>query len=196
MSLRAPAWLILALAGASLSSASAAQAAVYALVRSEPDVMTVIDPAAIEPVAGSDTLRRAWSIAVQKNLVSGGPQQPGYVRTLNEYDCSARKIRWNSFFVYSRFGAPVMHKDNDDRTWNPAAPGSEAEASMRLVCDHSNRWSAIAAQSLSQLVIALMQAWDEAAPLPPLQPVTMQPPSKAAGKKKPVTPKDKPGARR
>ena len=178
------AWLFLTLAGAGLATAPASQAAVFAMVRAEPDTITVMDPAAVEPVPGADNLRRAYSITVQKTLVSEGPQQPGYVRTLNEYDCAARMVRWKSFSVYSRFGDLVIHKDNADQTWSPTPPGSEAEASTRLVCDHANKWSAVAATSLSQLVISLMQAWDEAAPLPPLQPVKpLPPPKKPAGKK-------------
>jgi hypothetical protein len=175
--------LMLPLICAGLFCATAAPAAVYAIVRSEPEVVTVMDPAAIEAVDGSDTLRRAWSVSVKKNLVSGGPQEPGYVRTLNEYDCAAHALRWKTFFVYSRFGVSVMHKDNDDPAWIPAAPKSEEEAAMRLVCDHNNRWSAVAAASLSQVVIGLMQGWDEAAPLPPLQPVTKLAVSKPSGKK-------------
>lgn len=191
MALQARTRRMLTLICAGCLGAPAAQAAVYAVVRSEPDVVTVMDPAAVEPVGGSDTQRRAWSVSVQKTLVSGGPQQPGYVRTLNEYDCAARTLRWKSFFVYSRFGAPVMHKDNDDAAWNPAPPRSEAEVAMRLVCDRNNRGSAMAATSLSQAVIALMQAWDQAAPLPPLQPVTRLPARKIASRKK-----DKPDAGR
>lgn len=148
-------------------AASPGTAAVYAVVRSQPDVITVMDPAAVEPVSGGEGLRRAWSVSVQRNLISGGPQQPGYVRTLNEYDCADRKVRWKSFFVYSRFGASVMSKENDQPDWRAAAPGSEDEAGLRLVCDHANRWSAVAATSLSQLVISLMQAWDAEAPSPP-----------------------------
>ena len=172
------AWLFLALAAAGLAAPPAARAAVFAMMRAQPDAITVMDPAAVEAVPGSDTLRRAFSVTVQKTLVSDGPQQPGYVRTLNEYDCAARMIRWKSFSVYSRFGDLVIHKDNADPAWSPTPPGSEAEASTRLVCDHANKWSAVAATSLSQLVIGLMQAWDEAAPLPPLQPVKPLPPLK------------------
>lgn len=190
--------MLLALALASGLGASAARAAVYAVVRSETDVVTVMDPTAVEPVAGKASLYRAWSVSVQRNLVSGGPQQPGYVRTLNEYDCAGHKNRWKSFDVYSRFGASVLHKDNDDESWVAVTPGGEAEVSARLVCEHNNRWEAIASQSLSQLVISLMQAWDEAAPLPPLQPVTMNAVThpKSSAKKKVAAAKDKHAARR
>jgi hypothetical protein len=196
MAFQARASLLLALVCAALSGASAAEASVFAVVRSQPDAVTVIDPAAIEPVAGNSGLRRAWSVTVQKNLVSGGPQQPGYVRTLNEYDCAKRKIRWARFDVYSRFGASIIHKDNDTNAWNDVAPDSEADASIRLVCDHSNRWAAIASQSVSQLVLTLMRTWDEAAPMPPLQPVAAAPPAKMSARKKPRAPKDKPFAQR
>lgn len=196
MAIEGRAWRMLTLVCASAFSVSAAHAATYAVVRLEPDVVTLMDPAAIEAVAGSDALRRAWSVSVQKNLVSDGPQQPGYVRTLNEYDCAARQLRWKSFFVYSRFGVAVMHKDNDDPAWNPATPKSEAEAAMRLVCDHSNRSAAMSAQSLSQIVIAQMRAWDEGAPLPPLQPVTRRTPPKPATRKPSHAHGDKPAAQR
>jgi hypothetical protein len=177
------AWLILALAILGACAAPMAEAAVYAMVREQPDAITVMDPAAIETTLGADSLRRAYSVTVQKTLTSEGPQQPGYVRTLNEYDCAQRRVRWKSFWVYSRFGDLVIHKDNADDAWSAAPAGSEAEASTRLVCDHANKWAAVAAGSISQLVISLMQAWDEAAPLPPLQPVNpLAAPKKPAAK--------------
>lgn len=178
------AWLILALAGA--CAAPPAHAAVFAMVRAQPDAITVMDPAAVETPPGAANLRRAYSVTVQKSLVAEGPQQPGYVRTLNEYDCAARTLRWKSFSVYSRFGDLVIRKDNPAETWETPAAGSEGEASLRLVCDHANRWSAMAAGSLSQLVITLMQAWDAAAPLPPLQPVKAQPAPRKAAPKSPA----------
>ena len=173
---------------AGLLSASAAQASVYALISSTPDVVTVIDPKASEMVGGPGGVRRTWAVSVKRTLVSGGPQQPGYVRMLNEYDCAQRKVRWRSFDVYSRFGAPVMHKDNDDETWTAATEG-DAGAGLRVVCDADAGRSAIAATSVSQVVIGLMQAWDEAAPLPPLQ--TVAPPARKA-----PPPRDKSAARR
>ncbi|WP_372781903.1 surface-adhesin E family protein [Phenylobacterium sp.] len=161
---------LLLAAALGLLTASAAQASVYAVISSTPDVVTVVDPRASEMVGGPG-VRRTWAVSVKRTLVSGGPQQPGYVRMLNEYDCAQRKIRWRSFDVYSRFGAPVMHKDNDDDSWAPATDGGEGEAGLRVVCDAEAGRSAIAAPSVSHLVIGLMQAWDAAAPLPPLQPV-------------------------
>jgi hypothetical protein len=91
---------------------------------------------------------------------------------LNEYDCAKRRVRWRSFSVYSRFGALVMKKDNTEEAWTPGAgDNGEAEVGLRVVCDGDTGRSAIAAKSVSQVVIGQMQAWDEAAPLPPLQPV-------------------------
>jgi len=176
------AWLILALIASGACAAPAAEAAVYAIVGERTDAVTVMDPAAIEVTPDAASRRRAYSVTVQKTLTAEGPQQPGYVRTLNEYDCAARMIRWKSFSVYSRFGDLVIHKDNADETWGPTPPGSEADASTRLVCDHANSWGAVAAPSLSQLVISLMQAWDEAAP-PPTPAPSVTPPTPP---KKPV----------
>jgi hypothetical protein len=162
-------------AAAAIALPCAAHAAVFAVLDSRPDVVTVLDPAAIQTV-GQTAVRRAWSVSVKKVLTTGGPQQPGYVRTLNEYDCVARKIRWRTFQVYSRFGDQVMKQDNRDDDWNPAPDEGEGAAAMRAVCDGSVGGSVISAGSVSQLVLNLMQAWDEQAPLPPLQ--TAQPPAK------------------
>jgi len=173
--------LILALAG--LSAAAGAKAAVFAVIRSSDNEVVVLDPAAIETVAGG--VRRAWNVSIQKNLGAGGPQQPGYVRTLNEYNCVERRMRWKSLAIYSRFGAQILKKDNPDTSWNPADGNAEAEAGVRVVCDGVGGGAVVSAPSVSKLVIGLMQTWDEAAPLPPQQPVEMLPaPSK--GKKKPA----------
>ncbi len=177
---------ILIAACAGLLTASAAKASVYAVISSTPDVVTVIDPKASELVDGPGAVRRTWTVSVKRTLVSGGPQQPGYVRMLNEYDCAQRKVRWRSFDVYSRFGAPVMHKDNDDQAWTPATDGDEG-VGLRVVCDADAGRSAIAAKSVSQVVIGLMQAWDEAAPLPPLQAVEPLPKKKPPHRDKSAT---------
>lgn len=178
-------------AACALLSAGVAHSAIYAVVRLETDVVTVMDPKAVETVAGADNLKHAWSVSIQRTLSSDGPQQPGYVRTLNEYDCAARKMRWKSLSAYSRFGDLVMTRDNTDEAWTAsAAPSSEADAALRVVCDSSNRWSAIAASSIGQLVLSQMKVWDEAAPLPPLQDVKPLTPVKASVKKKPAA-KDK-----
>jgi hypothetical protein len=180
--------LVSASLAAALFGACAAGAATFDVVRAGPDTVTLMDRAAVETLEGGK-LRRAWSVNVQRNLVSGGPQQPGYVRTLNEYDCEAWKIRWRTFSAYSRFGALVMKKDNDDPSWAPAVGDAEAAAGARLVCDGHSTGEVYAAGTVGQVVVALMQAWDAAAPLPPLQPV--RPLARPATKRR-----DKPARRR
>jgi hypothetical protein len=140
----------------------------------------VLDRGAVTSV-DEGKVRRAWSVTMQRSLVTEGPQQPGYVRTLNEYDCAARRIRWRSFFAYSRFGDLIMHKDNDDPDWAPIGRNWEAAAAARIVCDGQASSSVYAAASIGQLVLAMMQAWDAAAPMPDLQPV--QPPAKTPAPK-------------
>jgi hypothetical protein len=153
-----------------LADAGTARAASFDVIRSAPDMVTLIDREAVVPV-GAGKVRRARSVSVQKNLVSGGPQQPGYVTTLNDYDCEQWTIRWSSFSVYSRFGDLVLHKDNPDPTWMPIAGNFEAEAGARIVCDGREAGRVYAASSIGSLVLALMKAWDAETPMPPLQPV-------------------------
>jgi hypothetical protein len=152
--------------------------------------MVVIDPSTVERVEGQPSVQRAWSVTVKRSLVAEGPPQPGYVRMQSDYDCAKARIHWRTFSVYSRFGALVMQKDNDDEAWADAADGSPEAASLRVVCHADPGRSAIAAKSVSQVVIGLMQAWDAEAPLPPLQ--TAEP----APKKKKPTSRDKAAARR
>lgn len=165
-----PAGLAVAMA---LLTASTGHAAVYTLVQSGADAVTVMDPAAIERLDGG--LLRAWSVTVKRILVSGGPPQPGYVRTINDYDCQAHRLRWRSFTVYSRYGAQVLKQDNPDTAWGPTAGGGEGDAGLRVVCDGVGGGSVVAAQSVGQLVLGLMSAWDASAPMPPLQ-VLVEPP--------------------
>jgi hypothetical protein len=165
-----------------MACAPAAHAAVFAVIRSSDNEVVVLDPAGVETVEGS--IKRAWNVSIQKSLGSGGPQQPGYVRTLNEYDCRERRMRWRSLAIYSRFGAQILKKDNPDTAWNPASDGGEADAGLRVVCDGAAGGAVVSAPSVSKLVISLMQAWDEAAPLPPLQ--TVDPPPARGKTKKPA----------
>ena len=171
-------------AGAGLFVAWSAQAATYAIIPSGPDAMAVIDPSAAERVEGQPSVRRAWNVTVKRTLVAEGPAQPGYVRMQSDYDCAERRIHWRTFSVYSRFGALVMQKDNDDEAWTPAPDGSEGAASLRVVCHDDPGRSAIAAKSIGQVVIGLMQAWDAEAPLPPLQTAEPVPKPKPARRDK------------
>ena len=165
---------------ATASLATAAQAAVYQVVQSGPDEITVLDPAAVEPIPGASRQFRAWSVNVKRVLVEGGPKQPGYVRALSDYDCAAKKVRWRSFTAYSRFGSVVMRQDNLQPDW----AGSATDPGLKAVCADAAGRSAVSAASMTQLVLSLMQAWDEAAPLPPLQPADPPPaPARRAHRK-------------
>lgn len=171
------------LAAAAVATAAAlgpaARAAVYQVVQSGPDEITVLDPAAVETIPGAPKQFRAWSVNVKRVLVSGGPQQPGYVRALSDYDCAAKKVRWRSFYAYSRFGALVMRQDNPEPAWQ----GSADDPGLKAICADRAGRAAVSAASMTQLVLSLMQAWDEAAPLPPLQPVAPAPAPKRPHRK-------------
>jgi hypothetical protein len=167
------AWARLAMTAACaapLALASASHAASFLIIRSAPDAVTVLDPAAVERT-GRNSISRAWTVTVQKSLVADAAPQPGYVRTLNEYDCSGRKVLWRTFTVYSRFGSAIMKRDNPARDLASPAPGSDGEAGLKAVCDGMAADSAVSAGSLGQLVIGLIQAWDpplSATPAPPI----------------------------
>jgi hypothetical protein len=184
--MRASVRALLVLGCAALAPAAGpTRAAVFAVLSSSPDVVTVLDPASIQTI-GQTPVRRAWSVSVKRVLTEGGPQQPGYVRTLNEYDCVARQIRWRTFQVYSRFGDLVMKQDNRDDVWSPTPDAGEGAAAMRAVCDGSVGGSVIAANSVSSLVLSLMKSWDAQEPLPPAQIPDPPPKAKSAAKKKPA----------
>lgn len=180
-----PTQLLGAACGAALgliACVPAAHATVFAVIRSTDNEVVLLDPSGVETVVGS--IKRAWNVSVRKSLGAGGPQQPGYVRTLNEYDCLERRMRWRSLAIYSRFGAQVLTRENPDTAWNPSTDGGEADAGLRVVCDGVAWGSVVSAPSVSKLVISLMQAWDEAAPLPPLQTADPLPAAKGKGKAK------------
>ncbi|HEY0435132.1 MAG TPA: surface-adhesin E family protein [Phenylobacterium sp.] len=176
-----------------LAAASGARATVFAVIRQTPNEVVVMDTTAVETTA--EGMRRAWNVSVQKTLGAGGPPQPGYIRTLNEYDCAERRMRWRSLAIYSRFGAQLVKKDNPDTGWNPAADGGEADAGLRVVCDGVAGGSVVSAPSVSKLVIGLMQVWDEAQapPLPPAAEPEPPPPAKSG---KAAKPSRKPAARK
>lgn len=173
--------LILALvAAAAVAAPAAAQAAVFVVLTSTPDVVSLIDPATIQTL-GPETMRRVWSVSVKRTLTSGGPVQPGYVRTLNDYDCQTRQVRWRTFQVYSRFGDLVMKQDNRAPDWTLTSD-PEGAAGLRVVCDHAAGASVISGPSMTQLVLSLMQGWDPQARAPADPPPAKK---KAAGRKTP-----------
>jgi hypothetical protein len=174
--------LSLTLAAAVLAAATAAHAAIFDVIKSGPDMVTVINPQAVETL-GDGKVRRVQTVSIQKSLLSNGPAQPGYVNTLNEYDCGAWRTRWRSFSVYSRFGELVLRKDNPDPAWAPIDGNAEAVASAHVVCDGHQSGSVFAASSIGQLVIQMMQAWDVDAPPQPAPAAAPAPPAPAPKKK-------------
>src|SRR5262249_21201375 len=81
----------------------------FFVVQSSGDAWTVMDAQGIERIPGT-TFRRAWAVRVQRNILSGNPPQPGYVRTLTEYDCQQNRTRWREFTAFSRAGATLVSK--------------------------------------------------------------------------------------
>jgi hypothetical protein len=149
-------------AGKTATPPAAPAATIVYVIRRTEDSWTVMDPAAVEKVAGGP-IRRTYSVVVRRNLLNGGPPQPGYVRTLNEFDCEAYKVHWRTFTIYNRFGAVVVKQDNADPAFKPLERGSDEEAIFKTVCDGAGGGSVVSAPSLGLLVIGLMQGWDEAA---------------------------------
>lgn len=155
-----------------------AGAATLTIVKSSADEVALIDPAATK--FDSETRKfQAWTVAVRRTLGDAEPARPGYVRTLNEYDCVARRYRWLTSMTYSRYGELVLKQDNPAAEWVAGYQAAGEDPNFRAVCDQAGA-GAIAAPTLAQLVISLMQAWD---PAPESAPVT--PPAKppAVGRK-------------
>ncbi|HEY3949088.1 surface-adhesin E family protein [Phenylobacterium sp.] len=178
------------LASALLAAAGAAHATNFDVIRADADAVVFLDPQAVETVPGAGKLRRAQIVRVQRSILSEGPRQPGYVSTLTDYDCDQWKYRWRSFSVYSRSGQRLLHKDNDDPVWSAVAKDVDARPAARRICDGQATLSTYAASSIGQLVSALMQAWDEAEPLPPgpgaAPAATPAPPQPAKKRRKPA----------
>ena len=166
-------------AAAALAAPAAARAAVFVVLASTPDAVSLIDPATIQTL-GPETVRRAWSVSVKRTLTSDGPPQPGYIRTLNDYDCATRQVRWRTFQVYSRFGDLVMKQDNRAPGWTPTTD-VEGASGLRVVCDHAAGASVVSGSSMAQLVLSLMQGWDPQ----PAAPLADPPPKKKAAARKP-----------
>ena len=98
--------LIAACAGTSVAART------FYIIQSGPEAWTVMDPQGIELVPGPGVLRQAWAVRVQRNILTGNPPQPGYVRTLSEYDCDNSRTRWREFSAYSRSGSALISKRN------------------------------------------------------------------------------------
>ena len=167
-------WPILGLALAFGFGAGPVQAKPFYLMRGLGGARIIIDPAVIEPVLDTP-VRRMWTVTVQANIMNETPPQPGYVRALNEYDCAAQKSRWRSFTVFSRSGAILISRENSAGDWVDATPASGANGEWRVACGYSTGDSALEADGIAKVVIALMRGFDPpsaAAAAPPVATAT------------------------
>jgi hypothetical protein len=184
--------LALSLAGlALLALPSAAAARSYYVIQSGGDGWTVMDPDSVEAVPGS-AVKKAWAVRVQRNILSGSPPQPGYVRTLSEYDCAVHRVRWREFSAFSRSGKLLVSKVNPQPEWGPATEDSDTDAAYRVVCEGAGGGSLVSADSVAKVVISLMGSWDPPAsvaptvpnPAPSVKPAAASASAKAAPKRK------------
>ena len=120
-------------------------------------------------------LRKAWVVRVQRNILTGNPPQPGYVRTLSEYDCDQSRTRWREFSAYSRSGASLISKRNPNPEWGPATEAGDIYSAFKVVCQGGGDGAVVSAESVAKVVISLMASWDR----PPTQ-VAATPPAKVA----------------
>jgi hypothetical protein len=172
-----------AAAGLAALAASPALARTFFIIQSSKDAWTVMDAQGIEPVAGT-TFRKAWAVRVQRNILSGDPPQPGYVRTLTEYDCQQNRTRWREFTAFSRSGATLVSKVNPNPEWGPADEASDTYAAYRVVCEGVGGGAVVSADSVAKVVISLMGSWD--LPADPVAAPTPAAPAKPGPGKRPV----------
>jgi hypothetical protein len=144
-----------------LTLPAAAAARPYYVIQTSGEGWTVMDPQGVETVAGSP-VKKAWAVRIQRNILSSGPPQPGYVRTLSEYDCAAQRTRWREFSAFSRAGKLLVSKVNPQPEWGPADEESDTYAAYRVVCEGVGGGSVVSADSVAKVVISLMGAWDPA----------------------------------
>jgi hypothetical protein len=163
---------------AALAVAAPGHARTYYVIQSGADGWTVMDPEGIERV-GDGGIRRAWAVRVQRNILTGNPPTPGYVRTLNEYDCRQTRTRWREFSAFSRSGGLLVSKVNPNPEWGPADEAPDTFSAYRVVCEGGGGGAVIAADSVAKVVIGLMGSWD-----PP--PASLTPPVTPPVKKAPA----------
>lgn len=148
---------------ASVMAGSTAHATTASIVRSGPDGWILIDRTSID-ATGAGGVRTASTVTVQPRLVGG---LPGYVRTVNAYDCVTRRVRWQTFSVYSRLGVKVLTKDNDRVSdWTTVAPRSDEDIALRLVC-YGGGEAVVTADSMGRIVLGIIQSWDQLPLTPP-----------------------------
>ena len=175
-------------AAAALALASVAEARSFYVVQSGPEAWTVMDPEGIERIGEGSAVRKAWAVRVQRNILTGNPPTPGYVRTLSEYDCGLNRTRWREFSAYSRSGALLVSKVNPNPEWGPADEASDTYAAHRVVCEGGGGGAIVSAESVAKVVIRLMGSWDPPAspPAPIVPSVKTQVPKAPAGKAAPT----------
>ena len=182
-------WSVASLALALAFGFGPVQAKPFYLMRGLGGARMIIDPGAIEPVLDTP-VRRMWTVTVQANIMNETPPQPGYVRALNEYDCTAQKTRWRSFTVFSRSGTVLVSRDNPAEDWVDAMPASGSYGEWRVACGYSSGDSAVAADGIAKIVIALMRGFD-----PPRTATPIRPPAARLNKLPPAAkPKSTPSA--
>jgi hypothetical protein len=154
-----PATRLAIVTAAALLAAAPASARTFLVVQSGADGWTLLDEQTIEAVPGTP-YRRAWTVRVQRNILDGDPPQPGYVRTLSEYDCAGRQARWREFTAFSRAGATLVTRTNPSTEFTDVSQPFDVLAAYRIVCEGSAGNSVVSAESLAKVVIALMGSWD------------------------------------
>jgi len=187
--------LAAAVAGLAALAATPASARTFYVIQSSADAWTLMDAQGVEPIAGTG-FRRAWAVRVQRNILSGDPPQPGYVRTLTEYDCQLNRTRWREFTAFSRSGATLVSKVNPQPEWGPADEASDTYAAYRVVCEGVGGGAVVAADTVAKVVIGLMAAWDPppAAAAPPITATPLKPAPAKPGAKPAAAPPAKAGS--
>ena len=125
-----------------------------------------MDPAAVAAAPGGRL--RAAVVTVQRSIQTGGYPQPGYVRTLHEFDCARQESRWLSLIAFARDGSTLVKDQNPRPNWLAPPRSSDADVALRALCNGGGGFSVVTGASMGQLVAALMQGWD--APPPALAP--------------------------
>jgi hypothetical protein len=153
-----------AVAAAALLWAGAAEAKTFIVLHMPDGSQTLIDPTSIET---EGPVRRTWTVTVRRNILDNGPPEPGYVRSLNEYDCARGVTRWRRFQAFSRTGSNIVTQENRSNEWTLADSSSEHVVALRVICGGSGGDAVISADTLGSAVVALLSAFEPAPRLPP-----------------------------
>ena len=108
----------LALAAGVALGATAAEARIFVVLRSPVEGWTLYDPAAVEDRPGG-VVRRVSTITVRRSIMDGGPDQPGYIRTLADYDCIQGQVRWQLVDAFARNGELLVTQRNTTQGFGP-----------------------------------------------------------------------------